>query len=463
MNNENCKKLKLKIDGMTCSSCEVLIENAFKKIPGVERAYVHAASGKADVYCSEDPGLTQLQDSVSGHGYKVAYWEQEPVVATPIEGNSKEDYLQIGSIFFFLMTLYLVFKQSGILPSGVGVTENMSLGFAFVIGLVAAVSSCLAVVGGLLLSVAAKYNEAFPHLTGFQRFKPHLFFNIGRVVSYTVLGGLVGLFGSTLTLSPRVNGVLVILVSIVMISLGFRLLKLFPGLTRFQPKMPKFFAHRIYAMAEGNSKSTPFVLGGLTFFLPCGFTQALQLYVLTQGDWLTGALTMLMFSLGTLPGLLSLSAVSSFAKGGVQKLFLKFAGALVILLGAFNLNNGFALTGLNIDLVSAFQGDGNTSVQSEAVLPEIVDGKQVVEMEFEDYQYSPNKFTVKAGIPVEWRVDGSGAVGCAQVLVIPKLNVVEYLSPDEITVINFTPEEPGKLSFNCSMGMLIPGAFNVVE
>mgnify|MGYP001592439480 FL=1 len=42
MKNEDCKKLKLKIDGMTCSSCEVLIENEFKKIPGVEKVYVHA-------------------------------------------------------------------------------------------------------------------------------------------------------------------------------------------------------------------------------------------------------------------------------------------------------------------------------------------------------------------------------------------------------------------------------------
>ncbi len=462
MKNEDCKKLKLKIDGMTCSSCEVLIENEFKKIPGVEKVYVHASSGKADVYCSCELDLSQFKDSVKSHGYEVAYWGQEAPLHHSGGKNSTQDYLQIGSIFFLLVTLYLVVKEAGLLPTGFGIKENMSLPFAFVIGLVAAVSSCLAVVGGLLLSVAAKYNEAFPHLSGFQKFKPHLYFNIGRVISYGVFGGLVGLMGSTLTLSPRINGVLVILVSIVMISLGLHLLKLFPGFTRFQPKMPKFIAHRIYAMADGNSKGTPFVLGGLTFFLPCGFTQALQLYVLTQGDWLSGALTMLMFSLGTLPGLLSLSAVSSFANGGFQKIFLRFAGALVILLGAFNLNSGLALTGANINLASAFQSEEKSGVES-AVLAEVVGGKQVVKMEFEDYQYSPGNFTVKVGVPVEWQIDGSGAAGCAQVITVPKLNITEYLSPDEVTIINFTPEEVGKISFNCSMGMLIPGIFNVVE
>ena len=88
-------------------------------------------------------------------------------------------------------------------------------------------------------------------------------------------------------------------------------------------------AQRIHGLAERGNNQTAFLLGGLTFFLPCGFTQALQLYVLAKGDVLTGALTMLAFALGTLPALLSLSALSSFAKGAFQRHFLKVAGAAV--------------------------------------------------------------------------------------------------------------------------------------
>ncbi len=114
MNHEKSKKLKLKIDGMTCSSCEVLIESEFKKIPGVEKVFVHAPSGKADVYCSCEPDLSQFKDSVKSHGYEVSHWGEEAGQGSPShhsgKKNSTQDYLQIGSIFFLLVTLYLVLK-----------------------------------------------------------------------------------------------------------------------------------------------------------------------------------------------------------------------------------------------------------------------------------------------------------------------------------------------------------------
>ncbi|NCP77121.1 sulfite exporter TauE/SafE family protein [bacterium] len=41
--------------------------------------------------------------------------------------------------------------------------------------------------------------------------------------------------------------------------------------------------------------------GALTFFLPCGFTLAMQAYAITTGSFITGALTMMAFALGTAP------------------------------------------------------------------------------------------------------------------------------------------------------------------
>src|ERR1700694_2241701 len=104
----------------------------------------------------------------------------------------------------------------------------MSYGVAFLIGLVASVSSCIAVTGGLLVALAAKYNEANAYLTDMQRLKPHIYFNAGRIVSYTLLGGAVGALGSTLTLSPEANGALTIVASLIMIALGLQMLKLVP-------------------------------------------------------------------------------------------------------------------------------------------------------------------------------------------------------------------------------------------
>ncbi len=114
----------------------------------------------------------------------------------------------------------------------------MSYGLVFLIGLVASVSSCLAVTGGLLVALAAKYNEANPYLTDRQRLIPPLYFNVGRIISYTLLGGAIGALGSALTLSPAVSGALTLLASLLMIMLGLNMLGVLPSVGRCLPSLP---------------------------------------------------------------------------------------------------------------------------------------------------------------------------------------------------------------------------------
>ena len=463
--NQNLKKMNIKINGMHCASCEVLIERKFKKVAGVEKVTVNHVDGIATLYCSLDPNLNALENSIVDNGYSIASTTDQGIVNNSGDHvNTSKDYLQIGAIFLIVVALYLVFKQLGLVPK-LGISDNMSYGFVFLIGLVAATSTCLAVTGGLLLSVAAKYNEQNPHLDGWGKFKPTLYFNVGRVVSYTILGGLVGALGSVLTLSPQINGIITIAASAVMIILGLQLLKLFPWLSRFQPKMPKFLGHKIHDLSDSNNKAAPFLLGAGTFFLPCGFTQALQFYVLSKGDPVSGALTMLVFSLGTLPALLSLSALSSFIKGAIQQYFLKFAGAVVILLGLFNVNNGLTLAGFNFAFIPSFEQSTSGSVLAASdPNVQVIGGKQIVNMKVTGLGYSPHTFTVVKGIPVEWHIDGTRAEGCAQVITIPTLGITEYLPQQGEKVIAFTPESTGKIPFSCTMGMTTRGsAFTVVE
>lgn len=461
MENKNLKKVKLKIHGMHCASCEVLIEQKFKEVPGIEKVMVNHASGKADLICSSEPNLRQLNNLVKEDGYTISSWHDRNNSSAQIAHEKDTlDYVQIGWMFLIVVSLYYLLKQFNFLPS-FSITEHMSYGLIFLIGLFAAVSSCIAVVGGLLLGLAGKYNESHPNLTGIQKFKPHIYFNAGRIVGYTAFGAVVGALGSVLTLSPKANGYLMIVVSIVMLLLGFQLLHLFPGLRRFSPKMPKFIAHKIHDLSTKESKGAPFALGASTFFLPCGFTQALQLYVLASGDWKVGALTMLTFSLGTLPALLSLSAVSSFAKGAFQNHFLRFAGVLIVLLSVFNINNGLALAGYDVNLGSILT-PSNTTSASAAPPVQIIDGKQIVKMAVSGYTYTPNRFTVVESVPVEWQIDGANATGCGRVLVMPTLGTSKYLLPQGITTITFTPTQTGTIPFNCSMGMMTRGSEFIV-
>lgn len=370
-------------------------------------------------------------------------------------GNTGRDYLEIGGIFLILAALVFAFRHFDLLPRGFSVSDTMGYGLVFLIGLVASVSSCIAVTGGLLVALAAKYNEVTDTRPGLQRLKPLVYFNAGRIISYTLLGGAVGALGSVLTLSSEVTGILTIAASVVMIFLGIHMLRLFPSASRLLPRLPKVFGQQILDLSRRDIRGGAFALGALTFFLPCGFTQALQLYVLAKGSFAVGALTMLAFSLGTLPALMSLSAVSSFARGAFQKHFLKVAGAAVVVLGLMNIQYGFVLTGS--DLTAAVQ---TTPANPSAG---IADGKQIAVMRVVGLEYMPNRFTVRQGVPVEWRIDASEAAACGHILLAPRLGVRKLLSSNSTTIISFTPTEAGDFAFNCGMGMMTPGsAFTVV-
>ena len=409
---------QVNVSGMHCINCVVLVERRLAALPQVLRVTADYPGGYALITHRGELDLPTIQNALGDDGYTVS--PRDPTQATVISrANTGRDYLEIAAAFLVLAGVAALLHQFNLLPRGLSVSDSMSYGLVFVIGLVASVSSCLAVTGGLLVAVAAKYSEANPQLSDRERLTPHLYFNVGRIISYTLLGGLVGMLGSALTLSPALSGGLMVLASIIMIALGLQMLKLFPSLTALLPTLPKTFAHRIHGIAARDTKGAAFALGAATFFLPCGFTQGLQLYVLAKGSSLTGALTMLAFALGTLPALLSLSAVSSFAKGAFQKHFVRLAGAAVIVLGFLNIQYGFVLTGQDIGASRAAETDTiKTSDTADTVQKAVFDGTtQRITMQIVGLDYHPNQFIVKPGVPVQWWIDASQADGCGRVLV----------------------------------------------
>lgn len=228
--------------------------------------------------------------------------------------------------------------------------------------------------------------------------------------------------------------------------------------------MPKNLSHRIMDKESNAHPLAPFLLGAGTFFLPCGFTQALQLYALTTGSFAASSLTLFAFALGTAPALLALGWASGSLKGKMGKLFFQFSGALVIVLGIWNFQNGLNLIGYPL----AFGGDtgaqeATASGGDDSAVLGAADEKdvQVVKMSVTRGGYSPSNLTVQAGKPVRWEVDGTNAGGCITVLVSQSLGIQQALKPG-INTFEFTPKKPGKIPFSCSMGMY-RGSFTVVS
>lgn len=331
------KNYKFHVHGMHCNSCVVLTENELQNHSLVEKVVANLNTCCVEVVGdfqnrSEQEVAGELSRLVESYGYKIST-EKE------VKKTKWSDFRIAVPIALGFMVLFVLLQKLGIVNLISG--GEVGYGTAFLVGLVASVSTCMAVVGSLVLSVSANFAKEG------DRVRPQVLFHLGRLISFFVLGGVIGLLGSAFTFGNVGTFILTFLVAIVMLILGLNLLDIFPWAKRIQPTLPKFISNHLLRFKMLNSTLTPIILGVATFFLPCGFTQSMQIYSLSTGGFIGGAMTMFVFALGTLPvlALLSFSSlgIKDLSKSGV---FFKTAGLVVILFAIFNLINSFVMIGL---------------------------------------------------------------------------------------------------------------------
>ncbi len=326
------KTITFHVSGTHCPSCKIFIEDALREHVGIIRADVDLKTETVSVETSldeNDRALAEtLTEKIKDNGYRLSL---EKGVREK-DGGAVWQALPIGLAF---LGLFFFIQKSGILDFGLGgvITPTTS----FIIGLVASVSSCLAVVGGLVLSLSATISQ-----DKVSDIKPMMLFHGGRLASFAVLGGVLGALGGLIGISFIVTAVLGIIASSVMILLGLHLIGVLEKSRITLPAGVFGFFRTIE-----HQTITPFLVGAGTFFLPCGFTQAMQVAALSSGSFLSGLFIMLAFALGTLPMLALLSFGSaSFAQSKYAPVFFKSAGVVVVGLGAFALLAGLAGLGV---------------------------------------------------------------------------------------------------------------------
>lgn len=443
------------IRGMTCRSCELLIEKKLRSLPGVTEVRSSERRGEVELFTHSRaplPSLNAVQAALEGTPYTATLDANHPIherTHETIRGGNR--WFEVGGALVLIIALSQILKAVGLFPIQRSVEGVVGLGAVFIVGLTAAASTCLAIVGGLLLSVSAKWCEAFHPTTRWEKFQPLLMFNTGRLIGYFLLGGLIGSLGTIIGLSTRGTGMLTILIAIVMIVMGLNILKILPKRYCTLP-LPRSFSRKIQDLSESKNPFVPGILGALTFFLPCGFTQSMQLLALASGSFLSGGTIMFVFALGTLPALLGISVISSMADGKFARFFLTFSGALVLMLGAWNLQSGLLLTG--VDARGWFQspasiapGASNNAVTVNA------EGQQIISMYVTDQGYRPDSFVIDAGRPTWiYAVAQNGVFGCAGTLTVPAFNLVTTVKQGDNWL---GPIRNPKKDFvvTCSMGM----------
>ncbi|MCJ7817194.1 MAG: hypothetical protein MUP55_05030, partial [Candidatus Aenigmarchaeota archaeon] len=131
---------------------------------------------------------------------------------------------------------------------------------------------------------------------------------------------------------------------------------------------------------------------------------------------------------------------------------------IVVILGIIMISRGATLSGvgLNINSVSAalIPGSGQNTAN-------ISENLQQISMDVDANGWTPDKFVLKKGVPVQWNINVKQLTSCNSEIIVPEYNLDIKLKQG-LNTVEFTPTREGVVSWSCWMGM-IPGTFVVKE
>ncbi len=457
------------VKGMVCSNCDRTVENALLKNKSITHVNAGYQENKVEVtYSGErEVNLNVLNSLLESYGYTLS---EQAMKQSPLKQSS----IYIVGLVTIMIGFLLIATQLGysIFPD---ITGEMTYTMLFVAGILTSFH-CVAMCGGIALSQSITTEEQ-----KWSKIERSLKYNMGRLVSYTVLGGIIGLIGSVFSMGGQFKGLISVIAGGFMILLSLNML----GVTKL--KLPKF--RKSNHVKFGQNKNGPILVGLANGFMPCGPLQTMQLYALGTGSLLGGMSAMFFFALGTIPLMLGLGVLTTLMSQSGGRKFVKASSVVVLALGLIMINRGLSLSGYGIsldnvklpmnlavtssknvddlaevaeteDVENALEATVEPEVIPEVLAYEIIDGVQVVHMTVRTDRYVLSSPLV-AGMPAKIIMDIEGISRCNSPVLIPKEGLeVDLLRAEP--VFEFTPKEVGNLRITCWMGMITTNA-EIVE
>ncbi len=458
------KRLVVPIQGMTCAACERRVAKALDGVAGVTSASASAVRGRATVTVVGTPDLAAIDRAVRQAGYAVG--------VAPLVNKDPRVWRTFLVAAVVVATVGTVVYRAGIteLSGRIGGPGADGLLLVFALGLAAGVSTCMAMVGGIVLAIsataAARAERAHPGRSDAQArrgaLRSNLAFQAGRVVGFGMLGVILGAVGARIPMPTTLVIALTGAVAATMLLLGLRLTELSPRLAGWSPHLPVSLGARL-GLSEASPATTAAgtaLAGAATFFLPCGFTQAVQLYALSTGSPREAGAVMATFALGTVPGLLTLAGAPTVVTGARRATALRVLGVVVIGFSLLNATAVLRLVGVDLPGGPAATASAATMSVSPGVTVTATD--QTLESVQDSSGYHPGQAVIYAGLPTHWVMTSEDAFSCASSMQSRELGFEGSLAAGR-NVIELPALRPGTYDYSCTMGMyfgkivVIPG------
>lgn len=415
------KKRYIKIKGIHCEHCVVTIQRALREHPAIHTVSIR--NDIAEISYDEELDAAELVKIITDAGY----FTEERLICE--NRNLLRDRIRVTEFFLILFCILgiamglralLGFNIFNLIPT---IDSSVTYGMLVATGALTSIH-CVGMCGAINLTAASGQERSWK--------RPFLY-NIGRVLSYTVIGGVVGLLGRAFSISPCLSGSIILLAAVVMFLMALRML----GILDF--RLP-------YHVSLPTQNRNSFVIGLLNGLMPCGPLQAMQLYALSTGSMLMGAASMFLFAIGTVPMMLVVGLFANVLRGKGRIWINKIAAILILVLSISMMSRGMSTLGIHLSQ--------STQNEWEDYLAATIEGEeQVVEFDLTYSSYAD--IVVQKDIPVRMiiHVDEQYLTGCNGEVMSSDFAFDQELQVGDNEIV-FTPTEEGTYTYTCWMNMI---------
>lgn len=429
---------------MHCISCEMIIEKGVKKIPWLTLLSANHKNGKIEIEYDNEKVLKELKKVVEENDFSILEEGENSENETDLLDVliKVTNYVIVWVLLLFVYMLSRMFDLTQYIPN----IENVTFGSAFLVGIIASLSTCLAIVWWIVIGFSRYFDNS--HTLG-THVKVQSLFHIWRLLGFFIFWWILGYIGSVFQMSFWATPIFNIIIALLLLYMGLHVLGFVPSITKFGVHLPKSFAKKLEV--SSHPQYAP-IVWALTFFLPCGFTQTMQLIAINSGSFLVGGVTMMIFVLWTMPVLFSVGLGSSYFKDKKFDIFNKFIGALLVFFWVFTLSNASNLLSVSIPK------EENTTINTEVVDEALIQNGAFEEINVghNGYQTVPATINLKAGRNYKLIITPtSDGKWCFFAMLIPNLDeTIYYIKKWEPIGYTFNNIKKWKYNIVCSaMGM----------
>jgi len=216
------------------------------------------------------------------------------------------------------------------------------------LGFLGSFGHCMGMCGPLAVAFSLSDQQENSHWQ--QQLHFHILLNLGRILSYALVGAGIGALGSVLVASGQMAGIgselrhwMAIITGVMLIWFGLGQIKpnFLPRIPVLHPLLQGSLHDRLSAGMVKLSLQprwwTPALLGMTWCLMPCGFLYAAQIKAAETGNLWRGAATMLAFGLGTLPTMLGVGVSTSLVSKDRRSQLFRLGGWVTLTIGVLTL------------------------------------------------------------------------------------------------------------------------------